>query len=102
MRSLLLSDAERPGTVAGIVEWFGAVQAQGVASGLWALGGRLPGATAAVVTEALERREAILTWPMRGSVHLVPPADTHWMLDLLGVRALAGAAKRRETIGLSE
>jgi hypothetical protein len=39
---------------------------------------------------------------MRGTVHLVPPADARWMLDLTGVRALAGAAKRRETIGLSE
>jgi Winged helix DNA-binding domain len=102
MRSLLLSAGERPGTVAGIVEWFGAMQAQDMASGLWSLGVRLPGSTAAAVTEALERREAIRTWPMRGTVHLVPPADTHWMLDLMGVRALAGAAKRRETIGLAE
>ncbi|MEV4704336.1 winged helix DNA-binding domain-containing protein [Actinoplanes sp. NPDC049316] len=102
MRSLLLSAPERPGTVAGIVEWFGAMQAQDMASGLWSLGVRLPGSTAAAVTEALERREAIRTWPMRGTVHLVPPADAHWMLELMGVRALAGAAKRRETIGLSE
>ncbi|UQU68580.1 winged helix DNA-binding domain-containing protein [Couchioplanes caeruleus] len=102
MRSLLLSARPGPGTVAGIVEWFGAMQAQDMASGLWSLGVRLPGSTAAAVTEALERREAIRTWPMRGTVHLVPPADAHWMLDLMGVRALAGAAKRRETIGLAE
>jgi hypothetical protein len=39
---------------------------------------------------------------MRGTVHLVPSADAHWMLDLMGVRALAGAAARRATIGLDE
>lgn len=102
MRALLLTGRQGPATVAGIVEWFGAMQAQDMASGLWSLGVRLPGATLADVNQALERREAIRTWPMRGTVHLVPPADTHWMLDLMGVRALAGAAKRRETIGLSE
>jgi hypothetical protein len=88
--------------VAGVVEWFGAMQAQDMASGLWSLGVRLPGWTTADVSAALERREAIRTWPMRGTVHLVPPADARWMLELMGVRALAGAAKRRETIGLSE
>src|SRR4051794_31730145 len=104
MVSLLLRPhpAGSPGTVAGVVEWFGAMQAQDMASGLWSLGVRLPGSTAADVNAALERREAVRTWPMRGTVHLVPPADARWMLDLMGVRALAGAAKRRQTIGLDE
>jgi hypothetical protein len=104
MTSLLLRERPggRPGTVAGVVEWFGAMQAQDMASGLWSLGVRLPSFTLGDVNAALERGEAIRTWPMRGTVHLVPPADAHWMLDLMGVRALAGAAKRRETIGLSE
>jgi hypothetical protein len=101
MRSLLLT-GDGPGSVAGVVEWFGAMQAQDMASGLWSLGVRLPAFTAADVSAALERREAIRTWPMRGTVHLVPPADAHWMLDLMGVRMLAGAAKRRATIGLSD
>jgi hypothetical protein len=104
MASLLLRDhpGGRPDSVAGVVEWFGAMQAQDMASGLWSLGARLPGFTAGDVTAALERGEAIRTWPMRGTVHLVPPADAHWMLELMGVRALAGAAKRREIIGLEE
>ncbi|WP_433732063.1 winged helix DNA-binding domain-containing protein [Actinoplanes sp. CA-051413] len=102
MRSLLLTPPHPVADVAGVVEWFGAMQAQDMASGLWSLGVRLPGWTVGDVTAALERREAIRTWPMRGTVHLVPPADARWMLELMGVRALAGAAKRRETIGLSE
>ncbi|BCJ48593.1 hypothetical protein Asp14428_00680 [Actinoplanes sp. NBRC 14428] len=102
LHSLLLTPGRRLGSVAAIVEWFGAMQAQDMASGLWSLGVRLPGSVTADVEAALERREAIRTWPMRGTVHLVPPADARWMLDLMGVRALAGAAKRRATIGLSE
>ena len=103
LHSLLLRDhpAGRPDTVAGVVRWFGAMQAQDMASGLWSLGVRLPSLDLAGVTAALERREAIRTWPMRGTVHLVPPADARWMLDLMGSRALAGADKRRETIGLA-
>nr|MDT0659847.1 winged helix DNA-binding domain-containing protein [Micromonospora sp. DSM 115978] len=104
MVSLLLREtagsAKRPGDVAGVVEWFGAMQAQDVASGMWSLGVRLPGATVDDIQAALERREAIRTWPMRGTVHLVPPRDAHWMLDLMGVRALAGAQARREYLGL--
>jgi len=101
MTSLLLRGGG-PATVAGVVEWFGAMQAQEVNSGLWSLGVRLPGATLDDVNAALERREAIRTWPMRGTVHWVPPADARWMLELMGVRALAGAAKRRAVLGLDE
>ncbi|PZF97836.1 winged helix DNA-binding domain-containing protein [Micromonospora endophytica] len=90
------------GTVAEVVEWFGAMQAQDVASGMWSLGVRLPGSSHADVHAALERREALRTWPMRGTIHLVPARDARWLLELTGVRALAGAARRREFLGLSE
>jgi hypothetical protein len=104
MTALLLRPhpAGNPGDVAGIVTWFGAMQAQDMGSGLWSLGARIPGSTVGDVQAALERREAIRTWPMRGTVHLVPPRDARWMLDLMGVRALSGAAARRETLGLDE
>ncbi|MGK5681819.1 winged helix DNA-binding domain-containing protein [Actinoplanes sp. URMC 104] len=101
MSSLLLRGNGFP-TVAGTVEWFGAMQAQDVNSGLWSLGARVPGATLASVNAALEERSVLRTWPMRGTVHFVPAADAHWMLELMGVRALAGATKRRETLGLDE
>jgi hypothetical protein len=107
MASLLLADRpsstpERPADVAGVVSWFGAMQAQDLASGMWSLGVRLPGATMTDVQAALERREALRTWPMRGTVHLVPPRDARWMLDLMGSRALAGVAARRANLGLTE
>lgn len=104
MTSLLLRPhpVARPGSVADVVEWFGAMQAQDVASGEWSLGVRLPGRPQADVRAALERREALRTWPMRGTVHLVPARDAHWMLAVTGVRTLAGAATRRAQLGLSE
>ncbi|GHJ15259.1 winged helix DNA-binding domain-containing protein [Micromonospora sp. AKA38] len=91
----------RPERVADVVEWFGAMQAQDAASGLWSLGVRLPGRTRDDVHAALERREALRTWPMRGTVHLVPARDAHWMLAVTGVRALAGSAARWRQLGLT-
>jgi hypothetical protein len=104
MAGLLLRERRgaRPADVAGVVSWLGAMQAQDLASGLWSFGARLPRFTVDDVTAALERREAVRTWPMRGTVHFVPARDVHWMLDLMGSRALAGAAKRRAFLGLSE
>jgi len=108
LESLLLSPQDTRSVddprsdVAGVVEWFGAMQSQDLASGLWSLGARLPRLTRVDIEAALERREALRTWPMRGTVHLVPARDAHWMLDLMGRRALVGAAKRREYLGLSD
>lgn len=101
MSSLLLSSRRAAG-VAEVVTWLGAMQAQDLASGLWSFGARLPGHTAADVIAALERREAVRTWPMRGTIHFVPARDARWMLDLMAVRMLNGAARARERLGLSE
>jgi Winged helix DNA-binding domain len=103
MRSLLLRpDGPRRGGVAEVVTWFGAMQAQDVASGMWSLGVRLPGMTALDVHAALERREALRTWPMRGTVHLVPSQDAGWMLELMGARVLAGSGARRAMLGIDD
>jgi winged helix DNA-binding protein len=105
MRSLLLHQADHSGRasdVAGVVTWLGAMQAQDLNSGLWSFGVRLGWSTADDVQAALERREALRTWPMRGTVHFVPSRDAHWMLDLTGRRALVGATARRAYLGLTE
>jgi hypothetical protein len=105
LTSLLLRSrpgAPGPGDVASVVTWFGAMQAQDLASVSWSLGVRLPELTAEGVHAALERREAVRTWPMRGTVHLVPSRDARWMLDLMGPRVMAGAAARRAALGFDE
>ncbi len=84
-----------------VAEWFGALQAQDVASGHWSLGVRCAGATEATVLDSFERGDLVRTWPMRGTIHVVPARDVSWMLDLMGSRALAGSARRRESLGLT-
>ena len=106
MSSLLLAGSgAAPGrlrAVADVVDWFGAMQAQDYDSGLWSLGCRLPGWSRADVERALEERQAVRTWPMRGTVHLVPARDARWMVDLMGSRALARGARRRAALGLAD
>src|SRR6187402_2895763 len=100
LRSLLLGDAQLASPLA-VVEWFGAMQAQDLASGLWSVGARSPGLVADDVLAAMERREILRTWPMRGTVHLVPARDAAWMVALMSARPLAGGAARREYLGIS-
>jgi hypothetical protein len=78
------------------------MQAQDETSFLWSLGVRLPWLTQGDVRDALERGEAVGTWPMRGTMHLVPPDDVGWMLDLMAPRALARKARRHAQLGLDE
>ncbi|WP_235900468.1 winged helix DNA-binding domain-containing protein [Lolliginicoccus suaedae] len=97
MHSLLLAPSSPEArTVAEVVEWFGAMQAQDLGSGLWSLGARLPGHTAEDVQQALEDKQALRTWPMRGTVHFVPSRDARWMLELTGRKVLGGAERRHE------
>ncbi len=99
MTSLLLADHVQR-TPLSVAEWFGAMQAQDIASGLWSLGVRVPHATVADVEAAFERREVIRTWPMRQTVHIVPAVDARWMLELTGARGLDRMRTRRQQLGL--
>jgi hypothetical protein len=84
-----------------VVEHLGGVQAQDFLQALWALGSRLPeGTTETQVEEAITRRELVRTWPMRGTLHFVPPADVHWMLELLTPRVIAGTGTRQKQLEL--
>jgi hypothetical protein len=72
-----------------------------------------PGAVTSIALRTAERRrkdvEAALddggivrSWPMRGTLHVLAAEDLHWMLELLGARAMAGLAGRRDRLGLVE
>jgi hypothetical protein len=39
---------------------------------------------------------------MRGTLHYIAPENAHWMLDLCASKTLAGFAKRREFLGISD
>lgn len=102
LASLLIDGVANPGrTVLGIVEHFLAMQAQDAAGVAWSLALR-NGATEARTAEALAGRDVVRTWPMRGTLHLIPSRDAKWMLELMGAKALAGAARRRAMLGLDD
>ena len=117
LTSLLLAGTDGPGgepaqtppdvpgagtrTVAGVVDWFGAMQGQDLASVMWSLGLRT-GLSRSAVASAFESGAFVRTWPMRGTLHVVPGPDARWMVEHLGVRALAGGRARRQTLGLEE
>jgi hypothetical protein len=87
---------------AEIVARMGAMQAQDYLGALWSVGLRSPGATEALVEEALARREIIRTWPMRGTLHFIAARDARWMLELLTPRIIAGSAGRYRELELDE
>lgn len=102
LASLLIDGVADPArTVLSIVEHFLAMQAQDAAGVAWSIALR-NGATEARTAVALAGRDVVRTWPMRGTLHLIPSRDAKWMLDLMGGKALAGAARRRAMLGLDD
>lgn len=89
-------------TPAEVVRWFGAVQAQEFPSALWAMGLRMASATEATVEQAVNDRSIVRTWPMRATIHFVPPEDARWMLKLLARRQLSRFAGMYRKAGLTE
>ncbi len=83
-------------TPAAAVAHFGAVQGQDYLYSLWALGMRVAGATEVAVEQAIADRQLVRTWPFRGTIHYVTPADIRWMLELSAPRALKMNARLRE------
>jgi hypothetical protein len=68
---------------AGVVRWFGAVQAQEYGPAKWALGLRAPeGTTEAGVQQALDDGRIVRTHAMRPTWHFVAAADCRWLLEL--------------------
>ena len=86
-------------TPLGVTRALGALQAQDLASGLWSIGVRT-GGTLEDVLAAIDRREIVRTWPMRGTLHWVPAADAAWMCRLLAGPAIRAAAPIHAATGL--
>jgi Winged helix DNA-binding domain len=85
-----------------VVRWLGAIQAQDYLQSLWAIGLRLQSATVADIEQAILDGKIVRTWPMRGTLHFVPPADANWMLKLSASRVLAKDGRRLKQLGLDE
>lgn len=85
-----------------VVRWLGAVQAQDYQQALWAISLRTHQSTVTDVECAIEARRIVRTWPMRGTLHFVPPEDAKWMLKLSASRMIAKDTRRLTQLGLDE
>lgn len=90
---------ESPGEV---VRWMFAMQAQDFPGSKWSVATRMTDATDDQIEEALERREFVRSWPMRGTLHFIAGEDLGWMLQLTTDRLIKGAAARRKQLELTE
>ena len=88
--------------VADVVRHLGAVQAQELPGALRSVALRTASRSRAAVVAACDAGEVVRSWPMRGTLHLVPAEDLGWMLPLGTPRARAQAARRRVELGLTD
>ncbi|MFB9309828.1 winged helix DNA-binding domain-containing protein [Agromyces hippuratus] len=87
-------------SVTAAVRRLGAVQAQDFAASKWVLGARVRGSVAADVDAAIESREVLRSWPMRGTLHLVPAESLRDILAITGPRILQKATTTHRELGL--
>jgi hypothetical protein len=78
-----------------------AVQAQDLPGALRSVALRSGTAPGAVV-DALDAGDVVRTWPMRGTLHLVPAQDAPWLVALLTERPRAAGERRRGQLGLTD
>jgi hypothetical protein len=89
-------------TPAEAVRWLTASQAQDPVGALVSVALRTESGTRGAVEAAMTSGEIVKSWPMRGTLHLVPAEDLAWMLRLMTPRVIASTAARRAQLGLDE
>ncbi len=103
LRRQLLAPGSNAGSGAEVVRRLCALQAQEWPSAQLAIHARCPGVSQTDVVHAREvERAFVLTWTLRGTLHLVPAADLHWLLELCAPAAIRGSMSRYRQLGLTE
>jgi hypothetical protein len=85
-----------------VVRSMGAMQAQDYHQAVWAIALRTNGATLTDVEQAIADGKIICTWPMRGTIHFIPPENARWMLRLFASRIIKGIGRRMAQLDLTE
>jgi len=86
-----------------LIRDLGGMQSQEWAAAKLAIRARTAGLTAADVRQAREEdRSIVLTWAMRGTMHLVAAEDAGWMLALFGPHFIRLGERRYRELGLDE
>ncbi|NYD77024.1 winged helix DNA-binding domain-containing protein [Arthrobacter cupressi] len=88
-------------SVEACVRHMTAMQAQDLASALWAVGQRVPGSKASDVRAALDSGVVVRSWPFRGTLHLVPAKDLRWMLEITSARMVRTMAGRHRELSIT-
>ncbi|RGE20061.1 winged helix DNA-binding domain-containing protein [Leucobacter sp. wl10] len=93
--------------VAAVAHRMLAVQGQDWRSSRWALGARAANLTGsevgvADVAAAFTEGRIVRSWPVRGTIHVVPAEDVGWIQAATNRKPVAGAARRRELLGMSD
>ncbi len=102
-RRQLLGSERRAASAASVVQRLFALQAQEWSSAQLAIAARTRGLTQSDVVHAREvERSFVLTWTLRGTLHLAPAADLRWLLALCGPGAIRGTGSRYKQLGLTE
>lgn len=89
-------------TVANLVDWMCAMQAQDFNMAKWAIGLRLSDATENSVEAAVDAGEIIRTHVLRPTWHLVAASDIYWMLQLTAPRIKAMQKAREKQLELTD
>ncbi|MBM7504809.1 winged helix DNA-binding domain-containing protein [Agromyces aurantiacus] len=91
---------DRTDDVVAVVERLGAIQAQDLAAAKWAVGSRMSHPTVEAVDDAIESRRIVRSWPMRGTLHLIPTRMLRPVLSITGPRVIAQAGLRHRQLEL--
>lgn len=87
-------------TVAEAAGWLTAMQAQDQYGILTSVALRTAAGTRDGVLAAFDTGEIVKSWPMRGTLHVVPAGDLPWMLRVTAPRVVRTAATRHAALGL--
>lgn len=99
----LLASHARLNSPASVVRKLCALQSQEWPSAQIAIAARARGITRYDVQHSRENeRSFVLTWSLRGTLHLVAAEDIAAQLSLFGRRAIRGTARRYQRLGLTE
>lgn len=78
------------------------MQAQDYAMAQWAVGVRLPHATADAVDAAVNKAEIIRTHVLRPTWHFIPAEDAHWMLELSAPHIRTSLKSRHKQLEITD
>ncbi|WP_394551833.1 winged helix DNA-binding domain-containing protein [Agromyces sp. MMS24-JH15] len=89
-------------SVTAAVERLGAVQAQDLAAAKWVLGARVAGSREADVDAAIGSGAIVRTWPLRGTLHVMPATLVRPVLAITAPRELGRLTTRHRDLELDD